>query len=88
MTIDTKEGKCVIDRSQVGQQYALEYGSCRSCQIPQEDVTLNIYVDKSIIEIYINQGQAVLTSRVFPENEASGIQILSGDIDGYYYELR
>lgn len=88
MTIDTKEGKCVIDRSQVGQQYALEYGNCRSCQIPQEDVTLNIYVDKSIIEIYINQGQAVLTSRVFPENEASGIQILSGDIDGYYYELR
>lgn len=28
--------------------------------------TLNIFVDNSVVEIYINKGEKVLTSRVFP----------------------
>lgn len=88
LTVDTKTGQLHLDRSQIGQQYAREFGTKRSCQIPQEDVTLNIYVDKSIVEIFVNKGQAVLTSRVFPEHGESGLQLLTGEVQGYFYEMR
>ncbi|MGT2844480.1 sucrose-6-phosphate hydrolase [Streptococcus hongkongensis] len=88
LTIDTKSGQLSLDRSQVGQQYATDFGTIRTCQIPQEDVTLNIYLDKSTIEIFVNQGNQVLTSRVFPSKEESGISIIKGQVSGNYYEMR
>lgn len=88
ITIDTIKGQVQLDRSQAGIPFATAFGTKRSCQIPQEDVTLNIYVDQSIVEIFINKGQTVLTSRVFPENGTSGIHVLSGQVQGNYYELR
>ncbi|MGC2951994.1 GH32 C-terminal domain-containing protein, partial [Enterococcus faecium] len=44
-------------------------------------------VDNSIIEIYINKGEKVFTSRVFPENHQNGIQFKSGEPTGKYFEL-
>lgn len=88
ITIDTEKGYLNLDRSQVGQQYALEFGTDRTCQIPREDVTLNIYLDQSIIEIFINNGQSVLTSRVFPLEGQTGISVIKGQVSGNYYEMR
>ncbi|MGT2933829.1 sucrose-6-phosphate hydrolase [Streptococcus catagoni] len=88
ITINTKDGQLTMDRSQVGVQYATDYGTSRSCQIPSQGVTLNIYVDQSIVEIFVNKGQSVLSSRVFPKKKESGISLLSGQADGHYYQLR
>lgn len=88
LKVDTDHGQVSIDRSKAGVQYAQDYGRVRSCQIPQDHVTLNIYVDNSILEIFINQGQKVLTSRVFPTQGQTGIQLVEGQASGYYYEMR
>ncbi|HEL0579702.1 TPA: sucrose-6-phosphate hydrolase [Streptococcus equi subsp. zooepidemicus] len=88
LTVDTCKGQLTIDRSKAGAQYAQEFGAKRSCQIPVNRATLNIYVDKSILEIFVNQGEAVLTSRVFPNEGQSGIELLKGQVSGYYYEMR
>lgn len=88
LTIDTDQGQISIDRSKAGVQYAQDYGTVRSCQMPPGRVTLNIYVDKAILEIFVNQGQRVLTSRVFPHQGQTGIQLLEGHVSGYYYEMR
>ncbi|MGG6797809.1 UNVERIFIED_CONTAM: sucrose-6-phosphate hydrolase [Streptococcus canis] len=88
LKVDTDHGQVSIDRSKAGVQYAQDYGRVRSCQIPQDRVTLNIYVDNSILEIFINQGQKVLTSRVFPTQGQTGIQLVEGQASGYYYEMR
>lgn len=87
LTIDTKQGKVTLDRSKAGEQYALDYGSQRSCQIPQQKTSINAFVDKSIVEIFINKGEAVFTSRVFPKKGQNGIHLVSGQVEGNYFEL-
>lgn len=88
LIVDTASGRLQLDRSQVGQQYALEFDTVRTCQIPKEDVTLNIYLDQSTVEIFVNNGQSVLTSRVFPSKTETGISVIEGQVSGKYYEMR
>ena len=43
----------------------------------QESLELNIFVDRSSIEIFVNNGDEVFSSRIFPEKEATGIKIFT-----------
>ncbi len=43
------------------------------------NIKIHIFVDKSAIEIYINEGEIVLSSRVFVENNSTGFKIESLD---------
>ncbi len=88
LIVDTKEGKIILDRSKAGIQYATDFGTIRECSINTKETTANIFVDNSIIEIFINKGEKVFTSRVFPENHQNGIQIKSGEPTGKYFELK
>ncbi|EMF0615022.1 sucrose-6-phosphate hydrolase [Enterococcus faecium] len=88
LTVDTKEGKIILDRSKAGIQYATSFGTIRECVIDNKETTANIFVDNSIIEIFINKGEKVFTSRVFPEKHQKGIQIKSGEPTGKYFELK
>ncbi|OTN91535.1 sucrose-6-phosphate hydrolase [Enterococcus faecium] len=88
LTVDTKEGKIILDRSKAGIQYATRFGTIRECVIDSKETTANIFVDNSIIEIFINKGEKVFTSRVFPEKHQNGIQIKSGEPTGKYFELK
>ncbi|PLR94186.1 glycoside hydrolase family 32 protein [Bacillus sp. T33-2] len=45
--------------------------------IPSDQVELTIFIDKSIVEIFIDDGETVFTSRVFPEAESIGVQLFS-----------
>ena len=88
LTVDTKDGKIILDRSKAGVQYATEFGTTRECSIDPKETSANIFVDNSIIEIFINKGEKVFTSRVFPEGGQNGIQIKSGEPTGTYFELK
>lgn len=88
ITIDTAKGKVIVDRSQAGQQYATEFGTSRQCDIPKDATSINIFIDKSIFEIFINKGEKVFTGRVFPDAEQSGIQLKEGHVHGKYFELK
>ena len=87
MTVDTKKGTITLDRSQCGEAFALEYGTVRTCSIEQQLTTANIFIDKSVFEIFINKGEKVFSGRVFPNADQNGITILSGKPDGTYYHL-
>ncbi|MFZ1873198.1 MAG: glycoside hydrolase family 32 protein [Chania sp.] len=40
---------------------------CRSVPLPEGDtLTLRIFVDRSSLEVFVNQGEACLTSRIYP----------------------
>jgi len=41
-------------------------------------VKLHLFVDWSSVEVFVNDGEAVLTSRVFPDPESSGIRFRNG----------
>lgn len=86
--VDTKNGKVIIDRGNVGEQYALDYGTTRECDIEAgQEITANIFIDNSVFEIFFNKGEKVFTGRVFPLRGQSGIKVESGEISGSYYEL-
>lgn len=88
LVIDTENGQVILDRSKVGEQYATEFGTSRKCNIEVgQTATANIFVDKSVIEIFINEGEKVFTNRVFPTADQSGIKVLFGNPTGNYFEL-
>ena len=84
---DIKNGQVTVDRSQAGEQYALEFGTVRSCTIENQATTATIFIDKSVFEIFINKGEKVFSGRVFPHENQNGIFISEGNPTGTYYEL-
>lgn len=87
LTVDTIDGKIVLDRSQCDEPFALEFGTRRSCSIARQTTTASIYIDKSVFEIFINKGEKVFSGRVFPHADQTGIHILAGNPHGTYYLL-
>lgn len=50
-------------------------GTTRSVELEEELKQLRIYMDTSSIEIFINEGEAVMSSRIFPEERAVGVEM-------------
>ena len=84
---DLVEGTVMVDRSQVGQVYAHEFGQVRQTSVLKKDTTARIFIDQSSFEIFVNEGEKVFSGRVFPDADQTGIYQLAGDIQGNYYEL-
>lgn len=87
ISINTKDGEFIIDRSSAGEVFAESFGQVRSSAIAASETQVRIFVDKSIFEIFINKGEKVFTGRVFPSDEQSGITIISGQATGKFYQL-
>ena len=89
LTVDTENGKVILDRSKAGEQYATDFGTSRECTLDAgQAATANIFVDNSIVEIFFNKGEKVFTSRVFPSAEQTGIKVTSGNVSGHYFDLK
>lgn len=70
---DTATGQLTVDRSKVGQPVAEQYGTTRSIKLPaHQDLQLQIFLDHSLAEIFVNDGAHVLTLRYFaqPDHQA------------------
>ncbi|MGR5177771.1 glycoside hydrolase family 32 protein [Vibrio mediterranei] len=51
----------------------------RKCQLSSGDkFTVQVFFDQSIIEVFVNQGEEVFTSRVFPNSNQSKITLETG----------
>ncbi|MGL5348766.1 MAG: glycoside hydrolase family 32 protein [Peptostreptococcaceae bacterium] len=82
-----KKGCFILDRSNTLQtKFMKQYGDYRRIEINQLD-NIEIFIDNSIIEIYINNGEYVLTSRFFIENKNKLVEI-QGDINLIMYEMK
>ena len=58
LTVDTENGKVILDRSKAGEQYATDFGTSRECTLEAgQTATANIFVDNSIVEIFFNKGK-------------------------------
>lgn len=74
---DSHHGKITIDRSHAGLRFGDDYGFKRSFSIDQKPLQLQIFVDASIVEIFVNNGEQVATLRVFPEHHQTGLYVHS-----------
>ncbi|WP_347548496.1 sucrose-6-phosphate hydrolase [Pseudalkalibacillus hwajinpoensis] len=77
---DAGNQKVVFDRSNSGEKFAEEYGEIRQCHLSAEKVKFHIFVDRSSVEVFINDGEVAMTARIFPDHESKGIRFFS--IDG------
>ncbi len=74
ITYNTREQKVTLDRSESGLLPDNVTDMTRSTILDTPLTQLQIFVDTSSIEIFCNDGERVLTSRIFPDETASGIK--------------
>lgn len=72
--------KVVLDRTSSGQPFGEKYGTIRRCNLEAGKIKFHIFVDISSVEIFVNDGEEVFTTRIFPKKESTGICFFA--IDG------
>ncbi|MBL7749717.1 MAG: glycoside hydrolase family 32 protein [Chitinophagaceae bacterium] len=73
-----------IDRSKAGETgFNPAFGKQSRYETPLESIDgkmkLRIFFDKSIVEVFANDGQAVMTAQLFPDEEQDGIMLFSNN---------
>ena len=74
---DLEENKLVLDRSNSGESFATEYGTERKCPYEGSNLKLQVFVDTSSIEVFVNDGEEVFTARIFTAKDSSNISIFA-----------
>jgi beta-fructofuranosidase len=70
LLIDKQSQSISLDRGDSGIELAEEYGTTRRRALLIRDrVTLDIFIDVSSVEIFVNDGQMVFSARIFPETD-------------------
>lgn len=63
-----KDAYLTVSRADIGAQFATEFGTTRTIALPdQKALDLEIFIDHSLCEIFVNGGEHVLTLRFFAE---------------------
>lgn len=74
------DGKLQFDRRQSGNtQFNKAFASVEECPLqPQNEVIkLRIFVDRSVVEVFANDGQRVITDLIFPTKEGGSIELFA-----------
>ncbi|MDQ0225807.1 glycoside hydrolase family 32 protein [Metabacillus niabensis] len=82
LIINSKTREIILDRTLSGESFAEEFGTTRLIAKNIENkVKLHIFIDQSSIEIFVNGGRYVASSRVFPypNQEYLFIESLNGE---------
>ncbi|MNI90608.1 Levanase precursor [compost metagenome] len=69
-----EQKKVILDRSHSGEEVASEYGTERACEIIGDNIKLHLFVDHSSVEVFVNDGREVFTSRIFPGRDSTNIR--------------
>ncbi|HBG7259420.1 glycoside hydrolase family 32 protein [Clostridioides difficile] len=75
-----------LDRSNFKKVFGVEYGTNRKEYINiDENTNIKVLADRSILEIFINDGEVVFTSRIFAKENSNQIRVYSDKIVEYKY---
>ena len=50
-------------------------------------LSLRVFIDRSSIEVFANDGQVTMTSRIYPKEERLGIELLAENGDAQVMEF-
>ena len=92
LTYDATSQQLTLDRSKSGELPNGVDGTSRTTKLTNPLSTLQIFVDTSSIEVFINDGERVMTARIFPKDSSDQITLTSegGDVslDMTKYDLK
>jgi beta-fructofuranosidase len=74
---DANEKKIMLDRSLSGQPIGEAYGAIRQCSVERRNIKFHMFVDTSSVEIFVNDGEEVFTSRLFPRSDSDEIRFFA-----------
>jgi len=79
---DRIQRKLILDRSQSGATLSEANGTIRTCTLDEDIdvdavIKLHMFVDSSSVEIFVNDGQEVFTSRIFPSRDSMDIRFFA-----------
>lgn len=74
---DIENKELVLDRSKSGEVFATEYGTERKCEYNEKNLKVQIFVDVSSVEIFVNDGVEVFTSRIFTKDASNGVAVFA-----------
>jgi beta-fructofuranosidase len=74
---DVRERQLILDRSKSGQ--GVDDGFRRALLSESNQLKLHIYLDRSSVEIFADDGETVMTSRIYPTEENNGVLLFAGD---------
>lgn len=88
LTYDTKTESLVLNRMNASEKSLPKFEriACAKVANVGNVVSFNIFVDKSVVEIYVNGGECVMTALVFPSEGDRGVELFS-QRDGSIVEL-
>ncbi|MBD1382945.1 glycoside hydrolase family 32 protein [Metabacillus arenae] len=69
--------KLTLDRSCSGEEVGSKYGTSRACYMDTAKLKLHLFVDTSSVEIFVNSGEEVFTSRIFPDKDCDQIRFFA-----------
>ena len=93
ISFSTKDnGYVTVDRAHTGHVFNEEYGTTRTSKIdgPANFLELDIFIDGSLFEIFVNGGRKVLTGRFFSDMDDQQIALAADsdlDFTGTYWPL-
>lgn len=77
LSVNWEKHLITLDRSRTGEKVSLAYGEQRSIPYDKKSVALQLFLDTSSVEIFINNGEAVFTSRLFPSKGSNQVQLFA-----------
>lgn len=86
ISYDKFRRRLTVDRGDFINQCNEEYGTSRTIALENGLSSLEIYVDRSSAEIFVNDGEYVLTMRIFPTAQENLIRMGGKNIDLVIYE--
>ncbi|HAQ06911.1 MAG TPA: hypothetical protein DCR24_05075 [Bacillus bacterium] len=87
LEFDRKAQTVCLNREKFAAAFGGEFGFVRSSSLKIDDtVKVQVFADRSIAEIFINDGEVVFTARVFPKEESNGIKLFSDGKISFSYK--
>jgi len=87
--ISKEAGLVTIDRSQAGKaDFHPDFAAIHSAPMSWSAIDLRIFLDASSVELFVNDGELVMTSLVFPTSPWKEIKVLKGMDDVQIFELK
>lgn len=86
ITYKKEQNEMILDTTFSGEMPGGVDGTRRHLKLKNNLRQLHVFVDDSSIEIFINDGDRVMSSRIFPDNSSNGVE-LSTEIGQCYVEM-
>lgn len=68
-----------VDRTRSGEvAFSRDFPGTQSVSLSDFRRALHVFVDRASVEVFVNDGDAVITDRIYPSNQSRGVELIAG----------